>query len=66
VETGFLWPTKGTGGLKHHNFLIFDGKQHRKIFGSVINWKILFTKYEKLENWRKVSKRKGQKMFQKI
>ena len=23
-----VWPTKGTGGLKHHNFLIFDGKQH--------------------------------------
>jgi hypothetical protein len=25
-----VWPTKGTGGLKHHNFLIFDGKQHSK------------------------------------
>jgi hypothetical protein len=23
-----VWPTKGTGGLKHHIFLIFDGKQH--------------------------------------
>ena len=23
-----VWPTKGTGGLQHHNFLIFDGKQH--------------------------------------
>ena len=22
----------GTEGLKHHNFLIFDGKQHPKIF----------------------------------
>ena len=25
-----FWPTKGTGGLQHHNFLIFDGKQHTK------------------------------------
>ena len=25
-----VWPTKGKGGLKHHNFLIFDGKQHPK------------------------------------
>ena len=25
-----FWPTKGTGGLQHHNFLIFDGKQHPK------------------------------------
>ena len=30
VEDGFFWPTKGTGGLKHHNFLIFDEKQHPK------------------------------------
>ena len=26
---------KGTGGLQLHNFLIFDGKQHPKNFGSV-------------------------------
>ena len=25
-----FWPTKGTGGLQHHKFLIFDGKQHPK------------------------------------
>jgi hypothetical protein len=25
-----FWPTKGTGGLQHHIFLIFDGKQHPK------------------------------------
>jgi hypothetical protein len=25
-----FWPTKGTGGLQHHNFLISDGKQHPK------------------------------------
>ena len=25
-----VWPTKGTGGLQHHKFLIFDGKQHPK------------------------------------
>ena len=25
-----VWPTKGTGGLKHHNFFIFDGKMHPK------------------------------------
>ena len=25
-----VWPTKGTGGLQHHNFLIFDEKQHPK------------------------------------
>ena len=25
-----VWPTKGTGGLKHNKFLIFDGKQHPK------------------------------------
>jgi hypothetical protein len=30
-----VWPTKGTGGLQHHKFLVFDGKQHPKIFGSV-------------------------------
>ena len=23
-----FWPTKGTGGLQHHIFFIFDGKQH--------------------------------------
>jgi hypothetical protein len=23
-------PTKGTGGLQHHYFFIFDGKQHPK------------------------------------
>ena len=23
-----FWPTKGTRGLQHHKFLIFDGKQH--------------------------------------
>jgi hypothetical protein len=26
----FVWPTEGTGGLQHHNFLSFDGKQHPK------------------------------------
>ena len=26
---------QSTGGLQDHNFLIFDGKQHPKIFGSV-------------------------------
>ena len=26
----FFWPTKGTGGLQHHKFLTFDGKQHPK------------------------------------
>ena len=30
VGEGFFGPTKGTGGLKHHKFLIFDGKQHPK------------------------------------
>ena len=25
-----VWPTKGTGGLQHHNVLVFDGKQHPK------------------------------------
>ena len=25
-----VWPTKGTGGLQYHKFLIFDGKQHPK------------------------------------
>ena len=25
-----FWPTKGTGGLQQHSFLIFDGKQHPK------------------------------------
>ena len=25
-----FWPTKITGGLEHHTFLIFDGKQHPK------------------------------------
>ena len=30
-----VWPTKGTGGLQHHKFSIFDGKQHPKKFGSV-------------------------------
>jgi hypothetical protein len=25
-----FWPTKGTGALQHHKFLIFDGKQHPK------------------------------------
>ena len=25
-----VWPTKGTGALQHHKFLIFDGKQHPK------------------------------------
>jgi hypothetical protein len=25
-----FWPTKGTGGLQHHEFFIFDGKQHPK------------------------------------
>jgi hypothetical protein len=25
-----VWPTKGTGGIQHHRFLIFDGKQHPK------------------------------------
>ena len=29
-EDNFLGPTKGTGGLQHHKFLIFDGKQHPK------------------------------------
>ena len=23
-----FWPAKGTGGLQHHKFSIFDGKQH--------------------------------------
>ena len=35
VENKFFVPIKGTGGLKHHKFSIFDGKQHLKIFGSV-------------------------------
>ena len=26
---------QSTGGLQDHNFLIFDGKQHPKIFGSM-------------------------------
>ena len=30
VEDGVFWPTKGTGGLQHHTFLISDGKQHPK------------------------------------
>ena len=25
-----FWPTKGTGGLQHHKFLIFEGKHHPK------------------------------------
>ena len=25
-----FWPTKGTGGLQHHIFFIFNGKQHPK------------------------------------
>ena len=25
-----FWPTKGTGGLQHHKFSIFDEKQHPK------------------------------------
>ena len=25
-----FWPTKGTAGLQHHIFWIFDGKQHPK------------------------------------
>ena len=25
-----VWPTKGTGGLQSHKFLIFDDKQHPK------------------------------------
>ena len=25
-----FWQTKGAGGLKHHIFLFFDGKQHPK------------------------------------
>ena len=29
-EDKFFGPTKGTGGLEHHKFLIFDGKQHPK------------------------------------
>ena len=33
VEDGVFWPTKGTGGLQHHKFLIFDGKQHPKKIG---------------------------------
>ena len=28
-RTGYL-AMKGTGGLQHHNFLIFDGKKHPK------------------------------------
>jgi hypothetical protein len=28
VGDGFFWPTIGLGDLKHHIFLIFDGKQH--------------------------------------
>ena len=31
VGNGFFGPTKGKGGLQHHNFFIFDGKQHPKI-----------------------------------
>ena len=27
---GVFWPTKGTGGLQHHIFLIFDEKQQPK------------------------------------
>ena len=27
---GFFGPTKGTGGLQHHNFFIFDEKQRPK------------------------------------
>ena len=30
-----FWPTKGTGGLQHLKFLIFDGKQYPEIFGSI-------------------------------
>jgi hypothetical protein len=29
-ENRFYWPTKGSGCLQHHIFLIFDGKQHLK------------------------------------
>jgi hypothetical protein len=32
IGDGFFWPPKGTGGLKHHIFLIFDEKQHPKKF----------------------------------
>ena len=35
MEKRVVWPIKGTGGLQHHKFLIFDGKQHPKKFGSV-------------------------------
>ena len=31
VGDRFFWPIKGTGGLKHRKFFIFDGKQHPKI-----------------------------------
>jgi hypothetical protein len=30
-----FWATKGTGGLQHHKFLIFDGYSILKKFGSV-------------------------------
>ena len=30
VPAALVWTTKGTGGLQHHKFLIFDGKQHAK------------------------------------
>ena len=30
VENRFFLPIKDTGGLKHHKFSIFDGKQHPK------------------------------------
>jgi hypothetical protein len=30
VENRFFVPIKGAGGLKHHKFSIFDGKQHPK------------------------------------
>ena len=34
-EDGFFGPTKGSGGLQHHKFLIFDEKQHPKKIGCV-------------------------------
>ena len=27
-----FWPTKGSGGLKHHEFLIFEGKHQTENF----------------------------------
>ena len=32
VGTEFFGKNKGSGGFKHHNFLIFDGKQYSKNF----------------------------------